>query len=255
MKQATRRPRGPSRSRGKNPSDSTCSQCRLGDTRYRHTVSRSEPAHIRRSRAILAPGMARARYGGMSAGGAGDVCSGVTAGDGGPSFVTLPGVDAGDLMIRNVTYRLFVDFGRAPSTGEVAAAVAVDGSEVRASWARLHDAHAIVLDAETGGMRMANPFSAVPTSFRVRTSQRWWYANCAWDAFGICPRHRRRHRNGLRRLRRRHRLRGPGRPSRRRHLGFPLFRAGRRMVGRHRVHVKHHEPLPVGRARDAMAGR
>jgi len=33
---------------------------------------------------------------------------------------------------------------------------------------------------------MANPFSAVPTGFRVRASSRWWYANCAWDAFGIC---------------------------------------------------------------------
>ena len=32
---------------------------------------------------------------------------------------------------------------------------------------------------------MANPFSAVPTSYRVRANERWWYANCAWDAFGI----------------------------------------------------------------------
>jgi hypothetical protein len=33
---------------------------------------------------------------------------------------------------------------------------------------------------------MANPFSAVPTSFRVHADARWWYGNCAWDAFGIC---------------------------------------------------------------------
>src|SRR5687768_17853503 len=33
---------------------------------------------------------------------------------------------------------------------------------------------------------MANPFSAVPTAYRVRARERWWYANCAWDAFGIC---------------------------------------------------------------------
>ena len=33
---------------------------------------------------------------------------------------------------------------------------------------------------------MANPFSAVPTSFRVRAAGRWWYANCGWDAFGVC---------------------------------------------------------------------
>jgi hypothetical protein len=117
--------------------------------------------------------------------------------------VTLPGVDAGDLMIRNVTYRLFVDFGRAPSTGEVAAAAGVDGSEVRASWARLHDAHAIVLDPETGGLRMANPFSAVPTSFRVRTGQTVVVRQLCLGRVRHLrrPRHRRRHRNGLRRLR------------------------------------------------------
>jgi hypothetical protein len=33
---------------------------------------------------------------------------------------------------------------------------------------------------------MANPFSAVPTPFRVRADGRWWFANCAWDAFGVC---------------------------------------------------------------------
>jgi hypothetical protein len=33
---------------------------------------------------------------------------------------------------------------------------------------------------------MANPFSGIPTGFRVQADDRWWYANCAWDAFGIC---------------------------------------------------------------------
>ena len=47
-------------------------------------------------------------------------------------------------------------------------------------------AHALVLDADSGEIRMANPFSAVPTPFRVRTADRQWYANCAWDAFGVC---------------------------------------------------------------------
>ncbi len=33
---------------------------------------------------------------------------------------------------------------------------------------------------------MLNPFSVVPTAYRVHARDRWWYANCAWDAFGIC---------------------------------------------------------------------
>lgn len=32
---------------------------------------------------------------------------------------------------------------------------------------------------------MANPFSAVPTPYRVHAGNRSWYANCAWDAFGV----------------------------------------------------------------------
>ncbi len=53
-------------------------------------------------------------------------------------------------------------------------------------WQRLHEQHALVLDAATAEIRMANPFSAVPTAHRVQVDDRWWYANCAWDAFGIC---------------------------------------------------------------------
>lgn len=33
---------------------------------------------------------------------------------------------------------------------------------------------------------MVAPFSAVPTPFRVHAADRAWFANCAWDAFGIC---------------------------------------------------------------------
>ena len=60
-----------------------------------------------------------------------------------------------------------------------------DEAEVRAAWRILHEAHALVLNPATDELRMANPFSAVPTAYRVAADGRWWYANCAWDAFGI----------------------------------------------------------------------
>ena len=69
---------------------------------------------------------------------------------------------------------------------EVAPALGIGTDSVRAGWQRLHDAHAIVLDEDIGAIRMANPFSAVPTPHRVHAAARRWYANCAWDAFGIC---------------------------------------------------------------------
>ena len=89
-----------------------------------------------------------------------------------------------DLRIRKATYRTFVELGRAPHASEVAEATGVGEQDVRESWRRLHEAHALVLD-EAGEIRMAAPFSAVPTDFRVEAAGRSWFANCAWDAFGI----------------------------------------------------------------------
>jgi hypothetical protein len=94
-------------------------------------------------------------------------------------------LDHRDVELRTLTYRLFVELGRAPTAEEVAGAAGLTIAEVQASWRRLHDSHALVLDPSTSEIRMANPFSAVPTAHRVHAAGRWWYANCAWDAFGI----------------------------------------------------------------------
>jgi hypothetical protein len=91
-----------------------------------------------------------------------------------------------DLDLRNATYRLFVGLGRAPTAAEAADATGATVGGVLDGWVRLHDAHALVLDASGTEIRMASPFSSVPTAFRVNADGRWWYANCAWDAFGIC---------------------------------------------------------------------
>jgi hypothetical protein len=91
-----------------------------------------------------------------------------------------------DVELRNATYRLFVTLGRSPSADEVGAATRLGPFEVLEGWRRLHDEHALVLNSEGSEIRMANPFSAVPTAYRVHAGGRWWYANCAWDAFGIC---------------------------------------------------------------------
>jgi hypothetical protein len=88
--------------------------------------------------------------------------------------------------LRNLTYRMFVELGRGPAVDEVAHASGLPTSEVEAGWRELHRVHALVLNPATFEIRMANPFSAVPTSYRVRAAGRWWYANCAWDALGIC---------------------------------------------------------------------
>jgi hypothetical protein len=89
-----------------------------------------------------------------------------------------------DLAVRNATYRLFADLGRAPTVDEVGAATGQGSSEVAAAWRRLHEAHALVLD-HVGALRMAAPFSAVETPHRVDAAGKRLFANCGWDAFGI----------------------------------------------------------------------
>src|SRR5712691_6094432 len=79
-------------------------------------------------------------------------------------------VDAFDLELRNLTYAKVVELGRVPAAAEVAAAAGRDPEEVVAGWRRLHDQHALVLNAATADIRMANPFSAVPTAYRVHAA-------------------------------------------------------------------------------------
>lgn len=95
-------------------------------------------------------------------------------------------MDTRDLRLRNLTYAMFVDLGRAPRAGEVAERAGLTGADVRDGWRRLHDQHALVLSQAAAEILMANPFSAVPTAYRVSAAGRWWYGNCAWDALGIC---------------------------------------------------------------------
>jgi hypothetical protein len=93
-------------------------------------------------------------------------------------------MDPADIDLRNATYRRFVALGRAPTAAEIADEVGLGEEAVRTAWRRLHDAHALVLD-DQGEIRIANPFAARPTDFCVEADGRTWFANCAWDAFGI----------------------------------------------------------------------
>ena len=91
-------------------------------------------------------------------------------------------MDDHDRWIRNLVYRRFIELGRAPTLAELTDDL---GGDAEPALQRLHEAHALVLNPATDEIRMANPFSAVPTAYRVHGGGRWWYANCAWDAFGV----------------------------------------------------------------------
>ena len=91
-----------------------------------------------------------------------------------------------ELELRNATYGLLRELGRAPAAVEVATRLGLAVDDVLEGWRRLDAQHAIVLDGTGAALRMLHPFSAVPTGYRVWAADRWWYANCAWDAFGVC---------------------------------------------------------------------
>lgn len=89
-----------------------------------------------------------------------------------------------DLRVRHAIYRSFAE-GGIPFSATVADRLQLPPDEVRRAYARLHDQRAIVLDPQSQEVRMALPFSAVPTPHCVTSGDRSWFANCAWDALAI----------------------------------------------------------------------
>ena len=95
-------------------------------------------------------------------------------------------MDDADLRVRNHVYSRFVELARAPRADEVAADLHLTTQETEDAFVRLHDAHALVLEPEALEIRMLNPFSCVPSAWRVDAAGRTWFSNCAWDSFAVC---------------------------------------------------------------------
>jgi hypothetical protein len=90
-----------------------------------------------------------------------------------------------DLKIRYQIYLHFAGHCRAPAVQEIAGLLHAAEADVRDSFHKLHERHMIFLEPGTDAVRMANPFSAIPTGFRVKSGSKAWWANCAWDSLGI----------------------------------------------------------------------
>jgi Alkylmercury lyase len=91
-----------------------------------------------------------------------------------------------DSEIRLWVHQHFVDTGRAPSPVEIAAHFQLTPGDVEVRLRRLQaETDAILLLPGTSCIWMAEPFSAVPTSFLVRSDTRQWWGNCIWDALAI----------------------------------------------------------------------
>jgi hypothetical protein len=90
-----------------------------------------------------------------------------------------------DSNLRQAVYQHFARTGQAPLVTQVAAELGCAEDDVRAGYARLRANRVLLLEPDGETIRMAPPFSGVPTPHTVEVGPRRYFANCAWDALGI----------------------------------------------------------------------
>jgi hypothetical protein len=90
-----------------------------------------------------------------------------------------------DTQVKLAIYRHFAETGRGPLAAEVARLVGSDVKRVLDSYSRLRAQRVLALEADGVSIRMAPPFSGVPTQHIVIVDGRQYFANCAWDALGV----------------------------------------------------------------------
>lgn len=91
-----------------------------------------------------------------------------------------------DTKVKLAIYRIIAETGSAPNSADVAQTTALAEEEVLGAFARLHTKRLLVPEpGDPTRIRMAPPFSGVPTAFPVEAKGKRYYANCVWDAYGI----------------------------------------------------------------------
>src|SRR5262245_34619529 len=82
-------------------------------------------------------------------------------------------------------YRHFAETGLRPSLSHVAQRIGASIESVREAYASLAAQRLLVLESDGSSIRMAPPFSGVPTQHVVESDGITYFANCAWDALGV----------------------------------------------------------------------
>jgi hypothetical protein len=97
----------------------------------------------------------------------------------------VPGFDL-DTQVKLTIYQITADTGRVPNSLEISRKIGIDENEVFGAFGRLHAKRLLLPEPDDARrIRMAPPFSGVPTSFPVEANGKTYYANCVWDAYGI----------------------------------------------------------------------
>ena len=91
-----------------------------------------------------------------------------------------------ETRVKLALYETIARTTRVPTAAELASELGAPESTVREAFAGLHRQRLLLPEpGDPGRVRMAPPFSAVPTPFPVRVRDRTYVANCVWDALGV----------------------------------------------------------------------
>jgi hypothetical protein len=91
-----------------------------------------------------------------------------------------------DTEVKLAVYEMIAETGRVPSSLEVSRKIDIDQAEVLSAFGRLHAKRILLPEpGDPSRIRMAPPFSGVPTAFPVEANGKHYFANCVWDAYGI----------------------------------------------------------------------
>lgn len=88
-------------------------------------------------------------------------------------------------QLRHLIYQGFATTGYPPDIARMATTFNLSEDDALEALHTLGDMHSVFLTGDGRDVLMANPFSAVPTPFRVSASGVDYWANCAWDMLGV----------------------------------------------------------------------
>jgi len=91
-----------------------------------------------------------------------------------------------DTSVKLKIYEMVARTGRLPASIDIALLIGSSIADVEQAFQQLYEKRLLVLEPGTSSrIRMAPPFSGIETQHRVQIEDKLYFANCAWDAFGI----------------------------------------------------------------------
>jgi hypothetical protein len=90
-----------------------------------------------------------------------------------------------DDALRIFVYDRLVSAGHAPTSREIGAHFDLSPEDARARLAGLKIGKTVLVNPTTHEIWMAGPFAAAKSAYRLSDGKTTWWANCAWDMFGV----------------------------------------------------------------------